>query len=71
MEENKKLRLQLSELSLLFLILKCISMYDNYLHLVKIITLSEKSQAEEWWHFGDLQEPYTTAPQLMDLLRGL
>lgn len=46
-------------------------MYDNYLHLVKTITLSEKSQTEEWWHFGDLQEPYTTPPQLMDLLGGL
>lgn len=30
---------------LLLLILNCIRMYDNYLHLVKIITVSEKSQA--------------------------
>ena len=46
--------------TLLFLILKCIRIYDNYLYLVKIISLSEKSQVEEWWHFRDLQEPYTT-----------
>lgn len=45
-------------------------MYDNYLHLVKTITLSEKSQTEEWWHFGDLQEPYTTTPPANRLVGG-
>lgn len=34
-------------------------MDNNYLYLVKIITLSEKkSQAGVLWHFGDLPELY-------------
>lgn len=33
--------------SLLLLILKYIRIYDNYLQLVKVVSLSEKSQVEE------------------------
>ena len=45
-EENGKLDSSFLN-PLLFLIFKSVRMYDNYLHLVKIITLSEKSQAGE------------------------
>lgn len=46
-EEKEKLGFWLPELSLLFLLIVCISRYDNYLYLLKIITLREQPQAGE------------------------
>lgn len=56
--------------TLSFLILKYIRIYNNHFHLVRIITLGEKPQAEERWRAGDLQTPHVTTPQPVGWVRA-